>query len=168
MKPAADQNHLKSTGHPHATSLIGAAFLRHGLAAFLYRLPTILTDKGVAFDDHALTKYDWTVRSFNRACLGHGSKHKLTRPYHPWSNGQAECMNRTLKEGTVKCPSTTRRRLPRQSSNLHRSVQLRQAPQDAAPENTLPDYLGGVDKRLVSFYDHPAPTHPGIVHLAQQ
>ncbi len=88
--------------HPRATSMIGAAFLRNALSAFPYKLHTILTDNGVAFTDCASTKYDFKVHPFNRICIAHGIKHKLTKPYHPWTNGQAERMNRTLKEATVK------------------------------------------------------------------
>ena len=67
--------------HPRATSMIGADLPRHALAAFPYKLHTILTDNGVAFTDCASTKYDWKVHPFNRICLAHGIKHKLTRPY---------------------------------------------------------------------------------------
>ena len=35
-------------------------------------------------------------------CQENGITHKLTRPYHPWTNGQAERMNRTVKDATVK------------------------------------------------------------------
>lgn len=30
-------------------------------------------------------------------------EHRLTKPRQPWSNGQVEWMNRTIKEATVKC-----------------------------------------------------------------
>src|SRR5215213_3103604 len=39
---------------------------------------------------------------FDRACLANDIEHKLTKPYHPWTNGQAERMNRTLKDATTK------------------------------------------------------------------
>jgi len=31
-----------------------------------------------------------------------GIEHRPTRPYPPWTNGQAERMNRTIKEATIK------------------------------------------------------------------
>lgn len=32
----------------------------------------------------------------------HDIEHRLTKPNHPWANGQVDRMNRTLKEATVK------------------------------------------------------------------
>ncbi len=37
-----------------------------------------------------------------RYCHEHGIKHRLTKAYHPWTNGQVERMNRTIKEATIK------------------------------------------------------------------
>jgi len=31
-----------------------------------------------------------------------GIEHRLTNPNHPWTNGQVERMNRTIKEATLK------------------------------------------------------------------
>jgi len=39
---------------------------------------------------------------FGRVCNENGIVHKLTKPYHPWTNGQAERMNRTIKKATIK------------------------------------------------------------------
>jgi Integrase core domain len=39
---------------------------------------------------------------FDRTCHVHGIEHRLTKPNHPWTNGQVERMNRTIKEATVK------------------------------------------------------------------
>lgn len=40
--------------------------------------------------------------SFDRLCGLHGIEHRLTKPNHPWTNGQVERMNRTIKDATVK------------------------------------------------------------------
>ncbi len=39
---------------------------------------------------------------FDRVCKQHGIQHKLTKSYRPWTNEQAERMNRTVKDATVK------------------------------------------------------------------
>jgi transposase InsO family protein len=39
---------------------------------------------------------------FGRVCREHGIKHRLTKPCHPWTHGQAGRMNRTVKEATIK------------------------------------------------------------------
>ena len=39
---------------------------------------------------------------FGRTCRENGIEHRLTKIKHPWTNGQVERMNRTIKEATVK------------------------------------------------------------------
>ncbi len=42
------------------------------------------------------------AHAFEYACAQHDIDHRLTKPKHPWTNGQVEQMNRTLKDATVK------------------------------------------------------------------
>ena len=42
------------------------------------------------------------VHPFDRVRQANRIRHKRTKPCHPWTNGQAERMNRTLKEATVR------------------------------------------------------------------
>ena len=39
---------------------------------------------------------------FDMICATNGIEYRLTKPNHPWTNGQVERLNRTLKEATVK------------------------------------------------------------------
>ena len=39
---------------------------------------------------------------FDIRCLEHGIEHRCTKISHPWTNGQVERMNRTIKDATVK------------------------------------------------------------------
>ena len=47
-------------------------------------------------------KQPFRCHSFELACAQLGIEHRLTKPRHPWTNGQVERMNRTIKEATVK------------------------------------------------------------------
>ena len=39
----------------------------------------------------------WLVHAFDHACETNGIEHRTTKPAHPWTNGQVERMNRTLR-----------------------------------------------------------------------
>ncbi len=67
-----------------------------------YRIHTVLTDNGVQFSDQARTGERLLAHPFTRLCRASGVEHRLTRPCHPWTNGQAERMNRTVKDATIK------------------------------------------------------------------
>ena len=86
--------------HERATRPIAVEFLRHLIAAVPYKIHTILTDNGIQFANREKDRYTFRLM-FDRICAQHGIEHRLTKPNHPWTNGQVERMNRTLKEATV-------------------------------------------------------------------
>ncbi|MCS3447361.1 transposase InsO family protein [Bradyrhizobium elkanii] len=89
-----------------ATGAAARAFLEELVAAVPFRIHTVLTDNGIQFADLPKNRdgatASWRGHPFDRACLGHRIEHRLTKPNHPWTNGQVERMNRTLKEATVR------------------------------------------------------------------
>ena len=86
-----------------ATKLIAAGFLKALIRTVPYKIHTILTDNGVQFVQRERGTPGLTFpHIFGRVCQENGIEHRLTKPYHPWTNGQAERMVRTIKEATVK------------------------------------------------------------------
>ncbi|SFC13267.1 Integrase core domain-containing protein, partial [Kushneria avicenniae] len=78
-----------------------AAFLEDVVQQLPYRVHTVLTDNGVQFAKRRGTEA-YKPHRFDMVCREHGIEHRLTRPFHPWTNGQVERMNRTLKDATTR------------------------------------------------------------------
>ncbi len=91
------------------TKANGAAFLRAVVQVFPCRIHTVLTDNGMAFADrpknrgrHAAMEAIFGGHILDRVSDQHSKENKLTKPNHPWTNGQAERVNRTIKDATTK------------------------------------------------------------------
>ena len=91
----------KKTGRTSAS-----AFLEALIEAVPYKIHTVLTDNGIQFTfppryaDGPTARY--VTHMFDMRCQENGIEHRLTKIKHPWTNGQVERMNRTIKEATVK------------------------------------------------------------------
>jgi transposase InsO family protein len=101
--------------HEKATRRVAGDFLRALLEAVPYKVYTVLTDNGLHFTSPgntcsavaeiklAMERGElFRAHSFEYACAQNDIDHRLTKPKHPWTNGQVERMNRTLKDATVK------------------------------------------------------------------
>jgi transposase InsO family protein len=80
--------------------LEAAQFLRNLISKVPYKIHTVLTDNGIQFTNRKRDIYEFR-HIFDRVCREYGIEHRLTKVNHPWTNGQVERMNRTLKEATV-------------------------------------------------------------------
>jgi len=87
--------------HPDQTRDTACWFLRRLIAAVPYHLHTILTDNGIQFTNRLKDRWAFN-HLFDRVCAEHEIEHRLTKVNHPWTNGQVERMNRTIKDATVK------------------------------------------------------------------
>ena len=98
---------------PKAGKMAAAQFLRNLIAILPYAIHTVLTEPslvrhwfepnggGIQFTNQDRHKYAFEP-IFERTCRENGIDRRLTKIKHPWTNGQVERMNRTIKDATVK------------------------------------------------------------------
>ena len=101
--------------HEKAPTWVAAEFLGRLIEAVPYKIHTVLTDNGIQFTTpgaggsavplikEAMAKGElFRAHAFEYACAKADIDHRTTKPKHPWTNGQVERMNRTIKDATVK------------------------------------------------------------------
>jgi hypothetical protein len=111
--------------HEKATTAVSRQFMLHLIAAIPYKIHTVLTDiscasarapsDGIQFTTpgaggsavplikEAIANGEiFRAHAFEYTCAKADIEHRTTKAKHPWTNGQAERMNRTIKEATVK------------------------------------------------------------------
>jgi transposase InsO family protein len=88
------------------TSENAVLFLGNFLKHYVIKVTHILTDNGAQFTYKLLAPHlqpkDGKVHPFDALCQAHGIEHRLTKFHHPWTNGQVEVFNKTVKQATVK------------------------------------------------------------------
>ena len=101
--------------HERVTRRLAADFLRRLIETVPYKIHIVLTDNGTHFTTPgnkcsaaaaiktAMARGEaFRAHAFELACAQNDIDHRLTKPNHPWTNGQVERMNRTIKEATVR------------------------------------------------------------------
>ena len=103
---------------------------------------------------------------FDMRCQENGIEHRFTKINHPWTNGQVERMNRTIKDATVKrfhydSHDQLRRHLQDfiDAYNFGRRLKTLKG-------LTPYEYLQTVDFRAGSIHHQSDPSNAGTEHLA--
>jgi hypothetical protein len=101
--------------HEKATTAASREFLLRLIAVVPYKIHTVLTDNGIQFttpgaggsavslikEAIANGELFW-AHAFELTCARNDIDHRTTKAKHPWTNGQVERMNRTIKDATVR------------------------------------------------------------------
>jgi hypothetical protein len=101
--------------HEKAKIATAHDILHRLIDAVPYKIHTVPTDNGIHFTTPgagglamplikaAIANSElFHAHAFDYACAVSDINHRTTKPRHPWTNGQVERMNRTIKDATVK------------------------------------------------------------------
>src|SRR4051812_14552926 len=108
----------------------------------------------------------YTTHMFDLRCREHGIEHRFTKINHPWTNGQVERMNRTIKDATVKRYHYDDHSAAAASRRLRRRLQFRATLEDAQRPHALRVHLKMLDIRPTTIQTQPAPANAGTEQLA--
>lgn len=88
--------------HESASVSASVSFLRNLILTVPYKIHTVLTDNGLQFTPVLMRYPPKKLHAFDALCKEYRIEHRLTQFKHPWTNGQVERMNQTIKKATVK------------------------------------------------------------------
>jgi transposase-like protein len=91
--------------HDNMTKETACVFLKNLIGACSFKIHRILTDNGAQFTYALLAEHlkpKDKIHPFDKMCEENNIIHKLTKFKHPWTNGQVEIFNKTIKNATVK------------------------------------------------------------------
>ena len=144
-----------------ATTLTSVTFLKALLKAVPYRTHTVLTDNGIQFADAGKPRRYGFPHLFGWLCQAHGIEHRLTRPYHLWTDGQAERVVRALKGATVRTYHyETYRQLRRHIADYlsdYNFAKHLKALRWSTPHETIQTLRGSKLELFRGSPDHPTP-----------
>ena len=157
--------------HEAANVKSAVGFLQALIEAVPYTIHIVLTDNGIQFGDMPSRRTGPTARyrlhMFDRICREHGIEHRLTKPNHPWTNGQVERMNRTLKEATVRrYHYETHRQLREHLEAFLNAYNFAKLAQDPEGAHSLRAHLQSVGSQPRRFRYDPTAPHFGTEQLA--
>ena len=105
--------HIEIVERRDAVTIAGC--LSRFIQAFDYPIHTILTDNGSEFTDRFAVKMKHKPKDkptgrhpFDQVCQTHKIAHRLTKPFHPQTNGMVERFNRRLAEAIRQAPTAVR------------------------------------------------------------
>ncbi|GAA4502430.1 hypothetical protein GCM10023172_25820 [Hymenobacter ginsengisoli] len=154
--------------HPRAKQVVATEFLRRVLDKLPYKEHTVLMDNGLQFTPQP-HQFLPGGHSFDRICREYGvehREHRLTKPAHPWINGQVERMNCTIKKATVQ---RFHYRPPASTSTCKPFCwPITMPSEDFARADPTRICLRSVAKEPYYLYPRPDPPHDGTIHLINQ
>ena len=101
-------------------------------------------------------------------CRQNGIDHRLTKLKHPWTNGQVERMNRTIKEATVKrYHYDTHEQLETHLADFVNAYNFARRLKTLKGLTPYEFICKRLDNRTRTIQSQPAPANAGTKHLAR-